>query len=343
MKGETALVGTGYKNLGENHSGDSAYVFVRAAMSWSQQGKLTASDGEANDYFGRAVSLNNETALVGARENDDNGDHSGSAYVFLWSHADGDSCDDADDCLSRYCVDGVCCNNACDGECEACTEGKTGSANGTCAPIPAGLDPEHECPDPDDASSCGPDGKCDGDGGCRLFAPNTVECEPPSCIGNDVANAASYCDGLGGCPDASTEDCEPYACDAGACMSFCSSDEHCSEDHVCNTLQNTCVPMSVCEGHIIVAADGTPTDCSPYRCTDDGQCVSRCQSTADCVDGYRCDSNGDCVDASTIGADGDSGCGYAIPGRTPGRSSALLLAWLALGWAGRRRRLPPRA
>ena len=44
--------------------------------------KLTASDGAANDRFGRSVSISGDTVIVGAHLDDANGDGSGSAYIF---------------------------------------------------------------------------------------------------------------------------------------------------------------------------------------------------------------------------------------------------------------------
>jgi len=64
LSGDTALVGP--------------YVFVRNAGTWSQQQKLTASDGQAEDLFGWSVALSGDTALVGALGYDS----SGSAYLF---------------------------------------------------------------------------------------------------------------------------------------------------------------------------------------------------------------------------------------------------------------------
>ena len=60
-----------------------AYVFVRNGASWSEQQKLTASDGEENDVFGRSVSIYGDYIVVGAYGDDDNGSGSGSAYVFV--------------------------------------------------------------------------------------------------------------------------------------------------------------------------------------------------------------------------------------------------------------------
>ena len=63
----------------------SAYVFTRTGTTWQQQVKLTASDGAADDRFGRSVALVGETAVIGAMFQDDKGDNSGSAYVFTRS------------------------------------------------------------------------------------------------------------------------------------------------------------------------------------------------------------------------------------------------------------------
>jgi len=51
--------------------------------SFSQQLKLNASDGVAGDLFGSAVAVSGDTALVGANKDDDKGNNSGSAYVFV--------------------------------------------------------------------------------------------------------------------------------------------------------------------------------------------------------------------------------------------------------------------
>ena len=44
--------------------------------------KLLADDGAGNDQFGESVSIDGDRALLGAPRDDDNGDRSGSAYVF---------------------------------------------------------------------------------------------------------------------------------------------------------------------------------------------------------------------------------------------------------------------
>ena len=48
-----------------------------------QQAKLIAPDSSAGDRFGGSVSVDGDTALVGAVSDDDGGTSSGSAYVFV--------------------------------------------------------------------------------------------------------------------------------------------------------------------------------------------------------------------------------------------------------------------
>ncbi|MCK4871272.1 MAG: FG-GAP repeat protein [Phycisphaerales bacterium] len=61
-----------------NDGAGSAYVFRYAAGAWSQEAILTASDAEAGDQFGCAVSVSGDVAVVGARLDDG----AGAAYVY---------------------------------------------------------------------------------------------------------------------------------------------------------------------------------------------------------------------------------------------------------------------
>jgi sugar lactone lactonase YvrE len=78
VSGDTAAVGAWSKNGMQG----AAYVFVRSGGVWTQQQKLTASNGVYGDYFGSAVSVSGDTAAIGA--NLANGVH-GAAYVFVRS------------------------------------------------------------------------------------------------------------------------------------------------------------------------------------------------------------------------------------------------------------------
>jgi hypothetical protein len=81
LAGDTALIGAPFDDDNGNFSG-SAYVFTRTGTTWTQQAKLLTSDGAAYNFFGCSVALAGDTALIGAPFDDDNGNFSGSAYVF---------------------------------------------------------------------------------------------------------------------------------------------------------------------------------------------------------------------------------------------------------------------
>jgi hypothetical protein len=60
----------------------SSTPLMSKASNWIEMQKLLATDGAANILFGGSVSLDDDTALIGAPYDDDNGELSGSVYVF---------------------------------------------------------------------------------------------------------------------------------------------------------------------------------------------------------------------------------------------------------------------
>ena len=93
ISGDYAIVGV--RDEDEDASGNntlsmagSAYIFMRNGTSWDQQAKIVASDRDAYDGFGHSVSISDDYAIVGARdeEQDASGNNTlegaGSAYIF---------------------------------------------------------------------------------------------------------------------------------------------------------------------------------------------------------------------------------------------------------------------
>ena len=81
ISGDYAVVGAVGTDMKGDYSG-SAYIFKRDGAIWSEQKKIYAFDAEPMEYFGHSVSISGDYAIVGAYKDDDNGQHSGSAYVF---------------------------------------------------------------------------------------------------------------------------------------------------------------------------------------------------------------------------------------------------------------------
>jgi hypothetical protein len=88
ISGDTAIMGADadFDDGGTELNPGAAYVFLRSGVNWSQQQRLTASDGAASDHFGFAVGVDGDTAIVGARRDDNaGGTNAGAAYVFVRS------------------------------------------------------------------------------------------------------------------------------------------------------------------------------------------------------------------------------------------------------------------
>ena len=85
IDGHSVVVGAVVDDEAGDRAG-SAYVFEGSqggTGSWGQVNKLTASDAAADDLFGISVGISDGTLVVGARDDDDAGVSSGSAYIFV--------------------------------------------------------------------------------------------------------------------------------------------------------------------------------------------------------------------------------------------------------------------
>ncbi|MDP6821723.1 MAG: choice-of-anchor Q domain-containing protein [Dehalococcoidia bacterium] len=61
----------------------TAYVYVKSGNAWLEQQKLVADDASGADQFGRSIDISGNTIVVGASGDDDRGNDSGAAYVFV--------------------------------------------------------------------------------------------------------------------------------------------------------------------------------------------------------------------------------------------------------------------
>lgn len=137
----------------------------------------------------------------------------------------GAACMDGGQCHSSFCVDGVCCMNACLGPCRSCNQPNN---DGTCLPYPQATDPAFECSGGmtcNGVGACGPvpggpktngnlcgdatecmsgfckDGVCCNtacDTPCKTCETGTCQTvtrkpDPPECYGNVSCNPAGKC------------------------------------------------------------------------------------------------------------------------------------------------------
>ncbi len=123
------------------------------------------------------------------------------------------------------CADGVCCNERCDGACEACNEP---GSEGTCVAVTG---------PPRNGHVCGEDADVDCRGTCTGFerkscgpARDGAPCGVEACNGG-VATVRGTC-ASGRCLSEERA-CAPYACGPASCRSSCEHDWQCAEGARC--------------------------------------------------------------------------------------------------------------
>jgi hypothetical protein len=245
----------------------------------------------------------------------------------------GATCSNNSECVSNVCMDGVCCNNACAGQCEACDV--SGSA-GTCTAVTGAPHGARTCTG--EGTMCG--GQCDGTDVAACSYPTTKTACGSTCSKNEETD--STCDGQGGCVQGRAHTCDNFICaNSSTCKTSCVSDVDCIVGFAC--LSGKCQPGgSICidsqTSKNDTQVDGGVTHCAPYICEDDaGTCLQRCKSVSDCVAPSVCNSNGQCVAPPTANSGSSGGCATAR-GEASGGGIEGWLFGVALVVARRRRR-----
>lgn len=103
---------------------------LRSGSAWSPATAPTLTDNAAGERLGLSVAISGDGSRAVASAPGDA--TNGSVRIFNLRDDNGTACTTPDGCTSGFCVDGVCCNVACNGDCEACATGVGGTTNGTC-------------------------------------------------------------------------------------------------------------------------------------------------------------------------------------------------------------------
>jgi len=151
-------------------------------------------------------------------------------------------CISNDECASRYCVSGVCCESACNEGCATCggtgsAGATTGAAKGTCSPLASKTvctsDARFVCDGTSQAcpKSCATDAQCAG-GACR-----DGQCTRGGAVCADDFNIAT--------PTGNVS-CGAYRCTEGTCLTECTSVDQCAPSNICN-FEKRCAPAPAIE------------------------------------------------------------------------------------------------
>jgi hypothetical protein len=205
----------------------------------------------------------------------------------------GQGCEKGTECASTFCVDGVCCGDACQGACRTCA---LPSAMGKCTPVPASTaDPRTTCVD-QGVATCGTDGMCDGAGACRKYAVGTT-CAAERCDAN-VYTPASACNSTGQCVAPATIPCAPFTCNGARCYETCTADGQCISPNAC--VSGSCGPKPI-GAFCALGSECASTFCAQGVCCSTA-CAGACKSCA--LPG----SMGTCGDVATGAPDPSNTC-----------------------------------
>lgn len=226
LSGDAILVGAPNDNeLGA--AAGAAYRFTRSGAAWTQAAKLLASDGESVDFFGNAVALSGDLAVIGAFGDDDRGSAAGAAYAFApppTGSNNGTTCSADAECASGFCTDGVCCESACGGgaasDCMACSIAAGAATNGACGVLAAGVTCRAS------GGACDVAEKCNG--------------TSTACPTNKLVAAGTACRSANGVCDVAE------ACTGSS--PTCPGDELAGPSTVCRPAAGSCDLAEVCTG-----------------------------------------------------------------------------------------------
>lgn len=236
----------------------------------------------------------------------------------------GEACSFDAQCASEFCVDGVCCNEACTGVCAACDV--TGS-EGTCStPQNDAACGELRCPDSTECRIVEPleNSTCRALGECRSQA----ECvETLLDVGQRCQHDAGTCNGEGSC----------LVLDKKPLGDACQTDDECAENHcvirdggrgiccstACDGACQSCNDNGLCN-----RAPADDARCEVLTCPND----SACQTYPDPLTQNRCASFGQCVrpEAHCIPelADAATPCGSGLQCQAQGTCESVCSASL---------------
>jgi hypothetical protein len=215
----------------------------------------------------------------------------------------GQACAATAECESGFCVDGVCCESACEGKCVFCAQP---SALGRCTNVPAGVaDPRYVAGETDADKvcldqgnwTCGTSGKCDGQGGCLRY-PNGTVCQAESC--DRGSNRYS----IGTCRDGqcavNSRACAPNRCNGNQCGQRCAADTECATPNVC--VRGSCGKKPNGEP----CAASNPGECASGICAQGVCCSGAC--TGSCVSCALQEARGECRPVPNGAADPAGAC-----------------------------------
>ena len=260
ISGDTAIVGATFDGDNGSASG-SAYVYQRnegGVDNWGEVTKITASDVAAEDFFGGAVAISGDTAIVGASGDDDSGDFSGSAYVY---QRNGGGADNWGEVAKITASDGAA-SDLFGGS--LAISGDTAIVGG-CFFCSAAYVYFEACLDD---AACADGDACNGAETCNTESGQCLAGTSIECDDGDGCNGVESCDPpTGDCVDGVFGDCDGSGIDDACELADCGGEPGCDDCDGNGSLDR----CDIAGGQPDVNGNGVLDTCEP-PCTDNASC-----------------------------------------------------------------------
>lgn len=220
------------------------------------------------------------TATGCAKPCTSNTDCSATNYCDTTTHkcvvrkADGSPATNTYECANGFVADGLCCNNACAGQCQSCKQ-----TPGVCKAVST---PRTSC---GGSGTCGTL-KCDGAHADCVLPGNEVSC-PATCASDLTAKLTSTCNGAGACGTPQAVACTAQYCSGGQCIpKIANNVGGCSTNVACSSGNCSTSPSA---GTMCCAASLANCSQGCYNLSTDakhcGTCAMACGANNACASG----------------------------------------------------------
>lgn len=220
----------------------------------------------------------------------------------------GGTCSREGMCASGHCVDGVCCNNSCEGPCEQCNK-----TPGNCTPVEGGNPGAPDCaPYRCDGTAGRCPIQCQGNANCADGVPcinnrcgdklppggscsSAEQCASGNCVGGFCCTSASCNESEGQCYQAAG------TCSSGTCRYLPkSAGTGCDDGNAC-TVDDACDGHGSCSGRSMSCPASTNQCEQPLGTCVNGTCSyswkpvgTSCNDQDPCTNNDACDALGVC-------------------------------------------------
>ncbi len=191
----------------------------------------------------------------------------------------GESCSGDEQCVTEHRVDAVCCESACEGQCQTC------DPSGSCVRAQSGAPARGRPACTNAGTICG--GSCDGSSDECVYPGSEQTCDDATCSSDRTSTVTAVCSGNGQCLPPETTNCSSSSyCSDGRCVAKATDDTECEAAAQCQS-GNCSADSTGGNGLCCPIGHANCGSCVDLRADDSncGSCSNACAANKACQSG----------------------------------------------------------